>query len=297
MKKLLVGALLCLMSTSTVWAQEKGQQTFQTPDQAAKALLVSVKAQDVAGLTRLVGSNTKAVLFSGDAKADAASHASFVKAGEEKMQLVPIDDSLIMLVVGKDNYPCPVPLVQKNKVWYFDGELALQEVLARRVGQNELAAIRTCEAYVQAQREFLALDADDTGIAQYAQRFASNPGKHDGLYWPVTGNQVPSPIGPFLARTDKDSKSPHGELQGYHYRILTGQGPAAPGGAHSYVIDGNMVAGFGLVAYPVEYRNTGVMTFILGPSGTLYQRDLKDQTAKMGADMQVFDPGPGWEKL
>ena len=297
MNKFLISALLLAGLAAPALAQEPGQRTFATPEEAAKALVEATSANDLAALEKLVGSNAKAMITTGDAAEDAANHEAFVKKSKEKMHLVKVNDSLNTMVIGVENFPVPLPLVKKKQDWYFDGVLGLEEVRARRIGKNELSVIRACEAYTHAQREYAAIDPDSSGIARYAQAFASQSGKHDGLYWEAGPGESPSPLGPFMAEAANKGAAAGKPFHGYSYRILTGQGPSAPGGAYSYIINGNMVAGFALVAYPASYGHSGIMTFMVGPGGVIYQRDLKDKTAEMGTSMKTFDPGPGWKRL
>lgn len=298
MKRLFVVGLMAVFSALPLAAQEAGQQTFVHPDEAARALVACLKSGDVQGLTKLVGSQAKSMLHSGDPAEDAANHEAFVKACEDRLQLVPQGDNLMMLVVGKENFPCPLPLVKKKDSWFFDGELGLLEIRARRVGRNELNAIRACEAFVQAQREFHSMDPDGKNLCEYAQKVTSSPGKHDGLYWEAGEGEAASPLGPFLAEAGNVGRGGKGKpFHGYRFRILTSQGASAPGGAYSYLINGHMVAGFALVAYPAEYGNSGIMTFLVGPSGALYQRDLKEKTAEFGSSVKSFDPTAGWKRL
>ncbi len=293
MKKL----LLCLSLALPVAAQEAGQRTFATPAEASKALVEVVTSGDLPALVNLVGKNARAIVTSGDPAEDASNHEAFLKACKEKLQLVRLDDSMTMMVIGVQNFPVPLPLVKKKQVWYFDGAIGLEEVRARRIGKNELSVIRACEAYTAAQRAYLAMDPDNSGIAQYADRFLSSPGKRDGLYWEAPAGEKPSPLGPFLAEAGKTRADAGKAYHGYFYKILPGQAATAPGGAYSYLINGHMVAGNAMVAYPAAYGHTGIMTFLVGPNGAIYQKDLKDQTAALGSSMKIFDPGAGWKRL
>jgi len=297
MKKLIGPALLAALFILPAGAQETGQRTFTTPDEASKALVDVVTRGDIPALVGLVGSNAKAIITTGDVAEDAANREAFLKACQEKVQLISLGDSLTMLVIGKQNFPVPLPLVKKKQGWYFDGVLGLEEVRARRIGKNELSVIRACEAYHGAQRAYAAMDPDGSGIAQYAERFLSSPGKHDGLYWEAAPGQSGSPLGPFMAEAGKTGADAGKAYHGYFYRILTSQGPAAPGGAFNYVINGHMVAGYGLVAYPASYGHSGIMTFLVGPGGAIYQQDLKGRTSELGSTMKTFNPGSGWKKL
>ncbi len=297
MKKLILLTVLAATWALPALAQESGQRTFATPEEAAKALVEIVTKQDLNALMSLVGSNAKAIITSGDPVEDATNRENFLKSCKEKMQLVPQGDSLTMMVIGTQNFPMPLPLVKKKQGWYFDGVVGLEEVRARRIGRNELSAIRACEAYTQAQRAYATLDPDASGMVRYADRFLSSTGKHDGLYWEPGPGELGSPLGPFMAEAGKSRADAGKAFHGYFYRILTAQGPSAPGGAFSYVINGHMVAGFALVAYPAAYGDSGIMTFLVGPGGAIYQRDLKERTAELGAGMKTFDPGPGWKRL
>ena len=253
MNKFLISALLLAGLAAPALAQEPGQRTFATPEEAAKALVEATSANDLAALEKLVGSNAKAMITTGDAAEDAANHEAFVKKSKEKMHLVKVNDSLNTMVIGVENFPVPLPLVKKKQDWYFDGVLGLEEVRARRIGKNELSVIRACEAYTHAQREYAAIDPDSSGIARYAQAFASQSGKHDGLYWEAGPGQSPTPLTGRPDEAANKGAAAGKPFHGYSYRILTGQGPSAPGGAYSYIINGNMVAGFALVAYPASY--------------------------------------------
>lgn len=297
MKTFITSTLLAASCILPALAQETGQRTFATPEEASKALVEVVNKGDLPALVALVGSNAKAIITTGDAAEDAANHEAFLKACNEKLQLVSLSDSLRMMVIGVQNFPVPLPLVKKKQGWYFDGVLGLEEVRARRIGKNELSVIRACEAYTQAQRSYAAMDPDGSGIAQYADRFLSAPGKHDGLFWTPAPGEAGSPLGPFMAEAGKTGADAGKAFHGYFYRILTGQGPSAPGGAYSYVINGHMVAGHALVAYPANYGHSGIMTFLVGPGGAIYQQDLKDRTAELGASMKTFNPGSGWKRL
>ncbi len=293
MKRALMITLLALAFSLPGRAQESGQTTFVSPEEAVKALVTAVRAGDQQAMVTLVGPSARAGL----AQQNEGDREALRAALEQNVQLVPTGDALITLMVGKENYPLPLPLVKENDRWFFDGKLGLRELQARRIGRNELGVIRACEAYVQAQRAFAALDADNTGLYQYAQRFVSQSGRHDGLYWPAARGTVPSPLGPFFAEPANQGARAGKPFHGYHFRILTGQGPSAPGGAFSYLLNGHMVAGFGLVAYPAVYGETGIMTFIMGPTGVIYERDLKGRTEEVGRSMTTFNPASGWKRL
>jgi len=287
-------AAFCVMPT---WAQEVGQKTFGTAKEAAQALINAVSSGDQAELLSVVGKGSQAILTSGDSEVDAADKEEFLRASKEKLHLLPLEDDLTMLVVGRENFPFPLPLLKVNNVWHFDAKLGLEEVRARRIGENELNAIRACEAYAQAQREYFNLDPDGAEIAEYADRIVSTSGKHDGLYWPPEPGQRLSPLGPLFAGASEPEAEGGKPFHGYYFRVLTGQGASAPGGAYSYLINSNMVAGFALVAYPADYGESGIMTFLVGPTGTDYEKDFTEATAETGRSMKLFDPGPGWKHI
>ena len=297
MKTVLISALLMGACLFPAFAQEAGQKTFPSADAAAEAMVSAVADNDAKTLSALVGSKAKNVLESGDAKRDAADRAAFLAACKQKLHVLAIDDSHAMLIVGSQNFPFPIPLVKGKAAWYFDGTLAEQEMLARRIGENELATIRACQAYTQAQLEYARLDPDGSGMAKYAEHLQSTKGHHDGLYWAPAPGEVLSPLGPFLAQTGRTQAETGKPFHGYHFRILTSQGADAPGGAYSYIINGHMVAGFALVAYPATYGATGIMTFLVGPAGIVYERDLGQDTPEFGRSLSTFNPDKGWKRL
>jgi hypothetical protein len=217
-----------------------------------------------------------------------------------KSRLSPLSSTNLVLEVGDDAWPFPVPIVKGNGGWYFDTEVGKDEILNRRIGKNELATLATVRAYVDAQREYASIDRDGGGVLKYAQKLRSTPGTHDGLYWPPEDGDI-SPFGPFvagaqsqgygLARKQSDEPAP---FQGYYFKILTEQGKHAPGGKYKYIINGNMIGGFALVAWPAAYEDTGIMTFIVNQQGKVYQKDLGDNTDKIVRKMTAYDPDPSW---
>jgi len=210
--------------------------------------------------------------------------------------------SVAVLDVGKDDWPLPIPLVKNAAGWHFDTAAGKREILARRIGRNEMAAIQAALAYVDAQRDYASKDRGD-GVLDYAQRFISTPGKHDGLYWETAQNEPASPLGPTFAAARAEGYGFGGQQQsprpyhGYYYRILTAQGPAAKGGAYSYLAGNHMIGGFALVAYPASYRVSGVTSFIVNQDGVIFQKDLGPNTADIASKMNEFNPGPGWTKV
>ncbi len=286
MKKTLLGLLLL---TAVATAQEPGQKTFPSAEEAAKAMIAACSANDVPAILDMVGESAHSLVESGNTVQDASNRAMFAKASQDKMRLVPQGDTRMLLAVGKEAFPFPVPIVKKGNSWFFDGKLGQQELKARRVGRNELLVMRTIHEYVKAQREYAAMDPDKSGVYRYAQHFFSQAGKHDGLYWPG-GN---SPLGPVFADAGAPKPDPAKAFHGYHFKILTRQGASAPGGAYNYLVNGNLVGGFGLVAWPANYGYSGIMTFIVGPNGTIYEKDLKGASESVDS----FNPGPGWKRI
>jgi hypothetical protein len=295
----LARAALLLIALAPVAAlgAAAAQRTFASPEEAATALVQAVKAHDRAALLAVMGSGAEETLSSGDTAADRAAGDKFVAAYESKHGFERDGDAKATLTLGNDDWPFAFPLVKESDKWRFDTDAGKQEMLARRVGENELAAINVMLAIVDAQRDYASADHNKNGVREYARRFASTPGKKDGLYWKTAEGEAPSPLGPLAARASREgyqkSNTPQ-PYHGYYYRILTAQGSNAKGGALDYVVRGYMMGGFGVVAWPAKYGNSGVMTFIVNYEGVVYQKDLGPDTAKLAAAMTRFDPGPGW---
>ena len=232
--------------------------------------------------------------------ADAATRQKFVAAYDAKHQVKMDGDNKAIIVIGPDEFPLPIPLARKDGMWRFDTAAGREEILFRRIGKNELDAIQACLAYVDAQDEYSEKDRTGAGVKTYAQRIVSQPGKKDGLYWPTSQGEEPSPLGELVAAATAQGYRIEGRptpFHGYYFKILTKQGPAAPGGALDYIVGGNMIGGFGLVAYPAEYRNSGVKTFICGHSGTVYEKDLGPNTAKLAEQMSAYNPDKTWTEV
>jgi hypothetical protein len=276
------------------------QETYKTPEDAAAALLAAAKSGDKQDALKVFGPDGEGIISSGDPVNDANQRNKFVEAYEAKHQIETKDDNNASLIIGEKDWPFPVPLVKKDNGWRFDTEAGLKEILFRRIGHNELDTIQSLLAYVDAQNDYAQITSASTGTATYAQRIISQPGKKDGLYWPTQLGEEPSPLGDLIAgATSQGYKVGGGRTpyHGYYYKILTRQGPAAHGGAYDYVVRGDMIGGFALVAYPAAYRNSGVMTFLVNHSGTVYQKDLGDYTATLVKRMMWFDPDQTWKKV
>jgi hypothetical protein len=281
-------------------------QKFDSPEQAADALVNAARAGSTDELKRLLGSDAKDVVSSGDEIADRQALERFVQWYDQKHQLVPAGDRGVTMVIGNEDWPLPIPIVRGDRggKWYFDAEAGREELINRRIGRNELDAIEVCLAVVDAQREYVRLDPQGAGVPLYAAKIASSPGKKDGLYWPTRDGEPPSPLGELVAAATSEGYTPRGPddvgprpYHGYLYRPLTSQSAAARGGKFDYFVNGKLIGGFGVVAFPAEYGNSGIMTFIVNHDGVVYQRDLGDDTDATGRAMTEFDPGPGWIKV
>jgi hypothetical protein len=278
------------------------QRRFSTPEEAAQALAAAAKSGDRAALDALFGPEVKGLL-SGDARQDDIEFAAFAKAIGQFSHMVRKADDCYILDVGAKNWPMPIPIVKKDGAWLFDTLAGKEEILNRRIGEGEATAIGVCRAYVLAQREYASEDRDGSGVLMFAQRLKSTPGKKDGLCWPAGPGEVQSPLGPLVAEARAEGyggKTAEGEPQpfhGYRFKLLTAQGPAAPGGAYNYVINGNLIAGFALVAYPAHWGESGVMTFIVNQWGRVYQCNLGEGSAKEASEMTLFDPDASWKPV
>jgi Protein of unknown function (DUF2950) len=274
------------------------QQSFQSPEEAAAALAAAAKSGATNDILKVLGRNAADIVESGDMVADNETRERFVAAYDAKHSISMDGDKKAILMLGNDDFPFPIPLYHTKTGWEFDTAAGRIEILYRRIGRNELDAIQTSLAFVDAENEYADKDRG-AGPGVYAQRIVSSPGKKDGLYWPADGDQ--SPLGELAAEASAEGyKVGSGEPQpyhGYYYRILTRQGPNAPGGEMDYVVNGKMIGGFALVAYPAEYGNSGVMTFVVNHRGTVYQKDLGELTEAIAKRMKAFDPDQTWKKV
>jgi hypothetical protein len=273
------------------------QKTFASAEAAAKALADAMRAKDNRQTWQILGPGASRLLRSGDPVQDNDARQAFVAGYDQSVKFERRPDGRTTLLVGPDDFPFPYPLVAQDGHWHFDAKQGNNEVLDRRIGRNELSAISVCLAYVDAQREYATRDRNANGLLEYAQKLTSSPGTHDGLYWETKEGEPPSPVGPLVARARGQGYGHGGSdvpYHGYLYRILTGQGKDAPGGAYDYVVDGRMIGGFGLVAYPARWGNSGVMTFICNHDGVVYERNLGRDTQAIASQMKLFDPGAGW---
>jgi hypothetical protein len=280
-------------------ASSTPQRQFATPDEAVKALRAATQPHDKAALREIFGPESQD-LVSGDKVEDANASEAFGKALAQFCRLSYEGDDKVVLNIGAQDWPFPIPLVKKDGQWSFDTAAGKDEIINRRVGENELTAIGVCRTYVVAQREYAGEERDDSGVLKYAQKIKSTPGQKDGLYWEPAAGEDPSPFGPLVASARAEGYGPRKEgedpqpFHGYLFRILTAQGPRAPGGKYNYIINGNMIAGFALVAHPARWGDSGIMTFIVNQQGKVYQCNLGPDTDAKVAAMTKFDPDGAW---
>jgi len=273
------------------------QQSFKTPEEAAEALVNAARNDDRKALLAVLGANGADIVSSGDAVADAATRKDFLAAYDAKHQVTTEGDKATM-IVGNDDFPFPIPLVRKDGAWRFDTAAGRDEILYRRIGRNELNAIQAALAYVDAQNEYAEKGVGGPGV--YARRIVSQPGKKDGLYWPTQPGEDESPLGELAAAAAAQGYRAGQERQpyhGYYFKILTRQGPKAAGGELDYVVGGKMIGGFALVAYPADYANSGVMTFLVNHEGVVYQKDLGPDTERIASRMTAFNPDNTWQRV
>jgi Protein of unknown function (DUF2950) len=300
MKAPSIALALALVLHGAAYAVPPGQKSFESLDDAVSALIGAFRAQDQKALLEILGPKGRAVISSGDKVADRAAYERFVAAYDRAHRLEG-GGGKVVLYVGDDDYPVPIPLVPDGPRWFWDTDAGDDEILFRRIGRNELATIQVCLAYVDAQREYYSRSRG-AGLLEYAQRLESTKGKRDGLYWETAPGDKPSPLGPLVveARAAGYTKPEAGKRMPYHgylYRMLFGQGPAAPGGAYDYVVKGHMIGGFALVAFPASYAVSGITTFIVNHDGVVYQKDLGPNTAQIANALKAYNPDETWTKV
>jgi len=297
--RLLSASLIAAMLTLGMASTANAQKAFKTAEAAADALVAAARSGDKKAIMELLGRGASDIVSSGDAVADSEAFQRFVAAYDAKHELTKEGDSKAIMILGQEKYPFPIPIAHEKGSWRFDTDAGRQEIIYRRIGRNELATIQTCLAYVDAQNEYADEDRTGAGKGIYAQRVVSSPGKKDGLYWSDNQGKDVSPLGQFMAEAAARGyrvgagRTPY---NGYYYKILTKQGPAASGGKLDYVVRGKMIGGFALVAYPAQYRNSGVMTFIVSHHGKVYQKDLGPNTTSIAENMSSFNPDKTWQE-
>jgi len=277
-------------------AQQKEQKAFRSLEEAGKAFVEAARNSDEKTLLEILGPDARQIVSSGDPTEDAEGRANFTRKYEEMHRFVKEPDGSVTLYIGAENWPNPIPLAMKGNLWFFDTEAGKKEILFRRIGRNELSAIRVCQELVAAQKEYYAMQPNE-----YAQQVFSDVGQRNGLYWNAPDFEPQSPIGPLVASAvaegyAKGNAGPPTPYRGYLFHVLTRQGKHAADGAKSYVVNGKMTEGFAFVAYPAEYRSSGVMTFIVNQDGVVYQKDLGKKTETLGKFMREYNPDSSWRK-
>ncbi len=280
----------------------KEQKSFTSPEEAVKSIIVALKENDDRKLAAILGPGSQSLISSGDKVADRAGRAEFVRLYEEKNSIELEKPDKAILSIGNQDYPVPIPVVKRGNVWVFDTRAGKEEILNRRIGRNELKVIDVAHAYVDAQREYATMERGGVELLEFAQKFLSTPGKQDGLYWQAQEDEEESPFGPLIAQATREgyTKGKNNKpvpFHGYYFRILKGQGKHADGGAFNYVVNGHMILGFALVAYPAQYGASGIMTFIVNQDGVLYQKNLGKNTSKVAAAMKLYDPDKSWQRV
>jgi Protein of unknown function (DUF2950) len=294
--------LVILLAACNKKAAEPSIRVFASPDEAGNALVEAAKSGDQNAVEAIFGPESKEIIHSGDPVQDKAVVSTFASSYGVMHRWRKMADGVQILLVGADNFPFPIPL-KKNSAgqWYFDTAAGKDEILSRRIGRNELAVIASCGALLDAQAEYFSQRHDGGSAKQYAVKFISDPGKQNGLYWESPDGQPKSPLGPLAAFATSEGYSvkpnSHQPFHGYYFRMLTRQGSHAHGGAKDYMVNGKMVGGFAVVAYPAEYGNSGVMTFIINQDGVLFQKDLGTNTSETANAMSEFDPDPSWSEV
>ena len=290
-----LATLLCACLAVDSGAQQKGQKIFSSPEEASKAFVAAVQNNDETAIREILGPDSSQLVSSGDPAEDAESRANFASKYQEMHRLVKEPDGSVTLYIGAENWPTPIPVAMKRNLWFFDTEAGKKEILFRRIGRNELSAIRVCQELVAAQKEYYAMEH-----IEYAHQIFSDAGAHNGLYWKVSDGEPQSPIGPLVASAVVEGygngkaglQTPY---HGYFFRVLTRQGKHAPDGAKSYIVNGEMTGGFAFAAYPAVYRSSGVMTFIVNQDGIVYQKDLGNKTEALGKALQEYNPDSSWQ--
>ena len=287
---ILLGSALALPAPAVLAG---GQQSFATPEAAMEAFGTAVIDSDEAALRAMFGANFRQLI----PPVGAERRYEFIEAWAKSHKIEPDGDGRARIAAGQKGWTLPIPLEKTASGWRFDMKAGMDEIAVREIGRNELSAIQVAKAYADAQREYIARDRNGDGVPEYAQKIASSAGKMDGLYWPSKANEEPSPLGRLLADAAAEKGRKPGSYHGYSYRILTGQGPDAPGGARSYIADGRMTGGFGLVAWPTSYGKSGIMSFMINQDGQVYEKNLGRDTATQAARVKTFNPDATWRKV
>lgn len=297
-------AILSISSHPLAFAatNQSEPRVFRSPGSAAAALVEAARTDDLKEMTTILGSDAKEIISSGDPVADNNAREEFTRRYDQMHRLAYDDQGRVILYIGSENWPLPIPIVKRGDGWAFDSAAGEEEMLYQRVGKNELFTIDVLEELADAQDEYASREHDASGVAQYAQTIFSSPGKKNGLYWPAKEGEPESPIGPLIADAtaqgyQRDPSGRPAPFHGYYYKVLTGQGADAPGGASDYVVDGKMTRGFAFLAYPADYRASGVMTFMIDKAGVVVEKDLGPDTEKLAPAITTFNPDSSWFEL
>jgi hypothetical protein len=295
----IASAFFLLSTASVLFAAQPIKKSFYSPEEAVKSLVTAVRAHDLKEMLAILGPGNKELISSGDDAADKTGREKFLRAYDQKNTLQQDSPDKMTLCIGPDNWPMPIPIVKKGSAWVFDIQKGKQEILNRRIGRNELHVIDVLHTYIDAQHEYATKDCGGSGKVEFAQRLISTEGKHDGLYWETKEGEKESPLGPLVALAAKEGYfNPNLQpFHGYYFRILKAQGKHADGGAYNYMVKGKMILGFAIVAYPAEYGNSGIMTFIVNQEGTIYQKKLGKNTTRRAGAIKIFDPDKTWTKV
>ena len=291
--------LFLLWDASSSHAQDMPHRSFSSPEAAVTSLVAAVRANDTQKMLAILGAGSKELIFSGDDVADRTGREKFIQAYDRMNTLQKVSADRVTLCIGNDSWPLPIPVVKAGQMWVFDAEQGKQEILNRRIGRNELHVMDVVHAYTDAQHEYASRDCAGGGVVEFAQKLISTQDRRDGLYWEAKNGEKASPLGPLVARAAKEgyADADLSPFHGYYFKILKGQGEHAQGGAYDYVVKGKMILGFALVAYPAEYGNSGIMTFIVNQEGIGYEKDLGKDTTRIAEKMKIFDPDKTWKRV
>ncbi|MCX5704459.1 MAG: DUF2950 domain-containing protein [Candidatus Omnitrophica bacterium] len=302
-KTLVICIGISFLTGSMVMAAAQAQTRFASPENAVSSLATVLKGDDLQALKSIFGSDADELISSGDEVADKYGRERFLQLFDEKNQLVKESGEKALLEIGKDGWLFPIPLIKDKNGWVFDTKSGKEEILNRRIGRNELDTIQTLLAIVDAQREFAMKDYNKDGILEYAEKFKSEPGKYNGLYWESGDLEAQSPLGPLVAKAKEEQYAVKGNQEnpqpyhGYFFKMLKKQGASAPGGVFDYVVNGKMIGGFAVISYPAQYGNSGVVTFMASHDGAVYQKDLGPDTEKIAKKIDIFNPDNTWQKV